>query len=154
LDEVGGEEPGDHGAVGEGEGVFDEGAVEEAFFAELGVEFFHCFKASEFEELFGGGTAALHAGAMAGGEGGGFVHEEQLGVLSGLEKEAFSIFEGEFADDPAVGFLTPLDVSVAVVYAASVAKPGSALGDGVEELEGVAAVFEWHWVILSAFGGG
>lgn len=132
VDQVGVEEPADHGAVGEGEGVFDEGALGEAFAVELGVEFSHCFVASEFEELFGGGTAAFHAGTVTGGEGGGFVHEEEFGVLSGLEKGASSVFEFEFADDPAIGLLEPLDVSVLVVKAASVAEPGPTLGGGVE----------------------
>lgn len=144
MDEVGGEEPGDHGAVGEGEGIFDDGAVEEAFGAELGVEGGDGFEAGEFEELLGGGAAAFHAGTMAGGEGGGFVHKEELCVLSGLEEGAFSVFEFELADDPAVGFLEPLDVSVAVVDAATIAEPCSALRDGVEKLERVATVFEWH----------
>lgn len=46
------------------------------------------------------GTPALSAGAVAGGQRGGFVQEEQLRVASGSHGEAPTVLEGEHAGDP------------------------------------------------------
>jgi hypothetical protein len=81
---------------------------------------------------------------VASGEGGCFVHEEKLGVLSWLEERASSVFEFEFADNPAIRFLEPLDVALLIVNTASVAEPYSPLGDGMEEFERINTILEWH----------
>jgi hypothetical protein len=81
---------------------------------------------------------------VARGEGGRLVHEEKLGVLSGLEKRTPSIFEGQLADDPTVSLLEPLNVSVTVVETTPVTKPCSTLWNSVKKFKRVNAVFQWH----------
>jgi hypothetical protein len=79
-------------------------------------------------------------GAVAGGEGGGLVPEEELGVVAGLHEWAAAALELEAAVDPALDGVVAADVALVVVEVAAVAEEVTAGGMGDELAEGRDAV--------------
>lgn len=89
-------------------------------------------------------AAAFGAGAVAGGEGGGFVEEEEFGVFVGGHGAAAAAFEFEEAGDPAAGLVGADDFFVGVDDSAAVAHEVAAVF-GADEFAGRGyAVLEWH----------
>jgi hypothetical protein len=89
-------------------------------------------------------AAAFRARAVAGGEGGGVVEEEELGVAARLQQSASAVLELEAAGDPAAQGVGAADPAVVVVEGAAVAVDESARRVGDELAEGGDAVLVRH----------
>lgn len=88
---------------------------------------------------------ALGAWAVAGGECGRLVPEEELGVVAGAHDLAAATLELEPAVDPALELVGAADVTVVVVEEAAVAEEMAAGGVGDQLAEGSDSVLAWWW---------
>ena len=87
---------------------------------------------------------ALRAGTVPGGESGGFVKEEEFGVLSGSHDAVFPPFEFEQANDPPLALVETANLAVSIVQTTPVAHESATGGGGDEAAKRGDAVLAGH----------
>tara|TARA_R110002033_G_scaffold28551_3_gene63711 strand:- start:2494 stop:3105 length:612 start_codon:yes stop_codon:yes gene_type:complete len=157
LFEEGGAIDGEEGAIGEAggrDGFAGCLALQDGldFTGDAGVEVTDADGGGEaggIAEGLGGVAAAFETRAMACGEGGRLVEEEELGIETGLHEGTFAALEFKLADDPLARcpvarfqrLVRPVEAATAIAH------EGAARGIDMELAERVDAVLERHGVL-------
>lgn len=98
--------------------------------------------------LFGAGTLADEARAMAGGEGGGFIEEEKLSMAAGGHDGDGFVFVVKLADEPRFTAVDFTDLVIVVMDDAAVAHEGAVSGVGDDVTVGGDTILFWHLIVL------
>ncbi|MBC7899892.1 MAG: hypothetical protein H7070_07540 [Saprospiraceae bacterium] len=89
-------------------------------------------------------TLAFGAGSVAGGKGGGFVEEEEIGVIARMHYRVLPAFEFQYANDPPDALKLSPYLSALVVQASAVAVKRSPCRRRDQRTERCDTILLWH----------